>query len=143
MTTTSPQNPVAHDQIVDDALSRTADSRPNHRMWLERPRQDTAVVHVTGELDLAATPRLRDLLAPRLASTLDAIIIDLSQVDFLGTAPLSALAEFQQRALARGITFSIVTGPRCVTRALRATGLTEHFATYAAPGLALATRSIE
>jgi anti-anti-sigma factor len=93
------------------------------RAWLERPTSRTVIVHVAGEVDDATAPELAELLGPRLASTLDSVVIDLSRVSFLGLTGVGLVEQARHRADVVGITLSLVTGPRCVDRALRAAEL--------------------
>ena len=105
-------------------------------MWLERPSSQVVVVRVVGDLDMVTTPQLTELLMPRLDAFLDRVVLDLSRVSFLGTQALRMFVEVQQVAHTRGLTLRLVTGPPCVDRALRASGLSDHFDTYPALGLA-------
>ncbi|GAA4661777.1 hypothetical protein GCM10023214_62570 [Amycolatopsis dongchuanensis] len=64
------------------------------------------------------------MLGCGLRGTLDLLIIDLSELDFLAASGLSVLAHAQIRAEQRDIGLRVVTGQNhCVTRALTATGL--------------------
>ena len=94
------------------------------RLRVRRPRCGTAVLTVRGEVDQLSAPRLREMLSSRLRGTLRTLVIDLSVVDFLGTAGLSALVSADLLARQQGIDVQLVTGDnRCVIRALRLTGL--------------------
>jgi anti-anti-sigma factor len=94
------------------------------RLRVRRPRRGTAVVTVRGEVDQLSAPRLREMLSARLRGTLDTLVIDLSGVEFLGTAGLSALIAADLLARQQQVDIRIVTGDnRCVIRALRLTGL--------------------
>lgn len=130
------------DSVSPPASGHTPSQResmpsPYLRLQLQRPTSQVVVVQVAGDLDTATTPYLTELLAPRLASTAEAVVLDLSRVGFLGTAGLSLLMEARQRADVRGVALRLVTGPVCVERALRATGLTGQFALYSALHLAV------
>jgi anti-anti-sigma factor len=94
---------------------------------VRRPDARTAVISVFGELDEVTAPRLDELLRPRLDSTLKTMVLDFSRLDFLGVAALHMLAAASRRADARQIALRVMAGPPCVERALRATGLADHF----------------
>jgi anti-sigma B factor antagonist len=64
------------------------------------------------------------MLACRLHSTLDLVVLDLHELDFLGTAGLAALGQAQLQAEHHGTEFRIVTANcRPVARALMAAGM--------------------
>ncbi|HVW43201.1 MAG TPA: STAS domain-containing protein [Amycolatopsis sp.] len=97
------------------------------RLTLTRPDRHTAVVAVAGELDASTAPRLSEMVLARLRGTLRAVVVDLSEVDFLAAAGISVLVRANLLARHRGIDLRIVTGGnRCVARALEITGLAEH-----------------
>lgn len=80
------------------------------------------VIHVVGEIDTLTAPVLRAQLDEQLpAATL--LVLDLTQVTFLGSAGLAVLVATKDDAERRAITLRLVPGSRIVTRALEATGL--------------------
>ena len=84
------------------------------------------VLHVVGELDTLTAP----LLAVRLAeqqSAVHKLVVDLSEVSFLGSAGLAALVEAKDAADRDGGQLLVVPGSRIVKRALEATGLLSLF----------------
>ena len=84
------------------------------------------VLHVVGELDTLTAP----LLAVRLAEQQAAVpklVVDLSEVSFLGSAGLAALVEAKDAADRQGGRLLVVPGSRIVKRALEATGLLSLF----------------
>ncbi len=87
---------------------------------------DVRVLHVVGELDTLTSP----LLATRLAeqqSVVAHLVVDLSDVSFLGSAGLAALVQAKEAADARGGQLLVVPGSRIAKRALEATGLLSLF----------------
>lgn len=80
------------------------------------------VVHVVGEIDTLTAPVLRCELAERLPEA-PLLVLDLSEVSFLGSAGLAVLVAAQDDAHRRGHRLRLVCGSRIVTRALEATGL--------------------
>ncbi|GAB2647475.1 hypothetical protein GCM10027271_01270 [Saccharopolyspora gloriosae] len=103
-----------------------------------RPTSAAAVVHVAGELDAETTPRLHELLAPRLSSDAETVIIDLSGLRFLGVTGLRLLAHAHRSATSRSTALRLVDGPVCVDRALHAAGWTGTVPTYPSVAAALA-----
>lgn len=108
-----------------DATATRPSPDSTTRMWLQRPTRDTTVVHVTGDLDMLHAPRLDALLAPRLTSTLHTLVVDLSQVTFLGVDALRLLTTAHHHAESQGKSLRLVTGPPAVDRALLAGGLAD------------------
>ncbi|SNR81111.1 anti-anti-sigma factor [Haloechinothrix alba] len=92
-------------------------------LWTSHPDGESSVVHVMGEVDAATAPDLDELLAPRLVSKVHSLVIDLSRVRFLGAAGVHVLVQAALRAEHQGMSLRLVTGPRCVERALRAGGI--------------------
>lgn len=94
------------------------------RLRVSRPGSGTAVVHVRGEVDVLTAPRLTELLVTRLRGAIRTLVIDLSEVDFLGAAGLSALVHAELLARHRGVTLRVVAGDnRAALRPLTVTGL--------------------
>ncbi len=98
------------------------------RLW--RPTSTAVVLRIAGELDMSSAPRLQDALEPRLSSTAETIILDLSELRFLGVAGLELITQARQCAARRGIQVFLVDGPVCVGRALRAAGWREAVPTF-------------
>ncbi|MFJ7212756.1 STAS domain-containing protein [Amycolatopsis sp. NPDC098790] len=80
---------------------------------------DAATVTVSGDLDLATTPGLRDRLDVELKSRPSALIIDLEGVGFCSSGGLSALLEAATNAHARGIPCAIIATQRAVIRPIK------------------------
>ena len=82
----------------------------------------TRVVRVSGEIDILSAPALRDALLPALESA-PSVVVDLSEVSFLGSSGLAVLVEAREQAQRDGHELRLVRPSRIVTRALEATGL--------------------
>lgn len=98
---------------------------------------------VTGEVDLATGPRLRAALA-ELLELPDAtpIIIDLTQVTFLGSTGIAVLADAHWQAVQRNIPLKIVvTAEGPLPRTLRTTGMDHRLAIH--HDLATALRELD
>ncbi len=97
------------------------DARTGTDIRIEAPVPGTAVVRVSGDVDLAGAPLLRHCLddAP---DDVRGVVLDLSGVVFFGAAGLSALAHVSATAARRGVRRALVC-PSVVLRPMRMTGL--------------------
>ncbi len=89
---------------------------------------DARVVHVVGEIDTLTAPLLRGQLDEQIAAV-PLLVLDLSDVTFLGSAGLAVLVAAKDDADRRGHRLRLVCGSRIVIRALQATGLLPLFDT--------------
>jgi len=80
------------------------------------------VVHVVGEIDTLTAPVLRTRLDEHL-SEVPLLVLDLTEVTFLGSAGLAVLVAARDEADRHNHRFRLVPGSRIVVRALEATGL--------------------
>lgn len=88
---------------------------------------DVRVLHVAGELDTLTAPLLQVRLLEHQAQV-GHVVLDLSDVTFLGSAGLAVLVGAKDDADSRGCQLLLVPGSRIVKRALEATGLLPLFA---------------
>lgn len=86
-----------------------------------------AVVVLSGELDIAAVPVLRDAFADAIGRTRTGVIADLSRVSFIDASGLGALADAANRSrhLPGGMNLSGIPGH--MSKLLRIAGLADHF----------------
>jgi anti-sigma B factor antagonist len=84
-------------------------------------------VTVVGEVDTFTAPVLRSSLDTQLEQSPSELVIDLSGVQFLGSAGLAVLVETQKSARARAISLRLIATTRAVTRPLEVTGLIDLF----------------
>jgi anti-sigma B factor antagonist len=89
-----------------------------------------AVLHVTGEIDMATCDAMAEQVFARMSDRPSALVIDLSGVDFLGSAGLGVLIEASQRAQEAAMTLRIVATTRCVLRPLEISGLLDVLPVY-------------
>jgi anti-sigma B factor antagonist len=85
------------------------------------------LVHLSGDIDIFTTARLRRRLLNTLDHSTDLLILDLSQVTFCGAGGLGVLIGVQGRARALGITLALTGLPPRVARLLCITGLDRRF----------------
>ena len=81
------------------------------------------VLRVSGDLDLETAPRLLAGAEPHLAGSTDALIIDLSTLQFIDSSGLSALIRINQRMVAAGRPLTIIAPAPQVAKAFEITGL--------------------
>ena len=84
-------------------------------------------VTVVGEVDTFTAPVLRSSLDTQLEQQPKELVIDLSGVQFLGSAGLAVLVETQKSARSREVDLRLVATTRAVTRPLEVTGLIDLF----------------
>jgi anti-sigma B factor antagonist len=87
---------------------------------------DVRVLHVVGELDTLTAPLLQARLLEQQAQV-NHLVLDLTEVAFLGSAGLAVLVGAKDDAENRGCRLLLVPGSRIVKRALEATGLLQLF----------------
>ena len=84
-------------------------------------------VKVVGEVDTFTAPVLRSTLDGQLEQSPRELVIDLSGVQFLGSAGLAVLVETQKSARAKDVGLRLIATTRAVTRPLDVTGLIDLF----------------
>ena len=87
-----------------------------------QPRPGTVAVQVVGEIDASTVPELALALDSAWETRPRTMVLDLSRVEFLGTAGLTEILHTSERAQAANADFRIVTGGRSVVRALDVIG---------------------
>ena len=85
-----------------------------------------SVLHVVGEIDTLTAPLLRAQLDTQIPTN-PLLVLDLTEVTFLGSAGLAVLVAAKDEAELRDHRLRIVPGSRIVVRALQATGLLNIF----------------
>ncbi|WP_233226311.1 STAS domain-containing protein [Amycolatopsis sp. CA-126428] len=96
---------------------------PNLRLRTAWPAPHAVLVTVRGDLDSATAADLASLLSDRLWATPEQLVVDLSEVDFLGVAGVGVLLHAALQAGQGGTDLLVVTGANAgVRRALRVTG---------------------
>lgn len=84
-------------------------------------------VTVVGEVDTFTAPVLRSTLDSQLEQQPRDLVIDLSGVQFLGSAGLAVLVETQKSSRAKEVGLRLIATTRAVTRPLEVTGLIDLF----------------
>jgi anti-sigma B factor antagonist len=81
------------------------------------------VVHVYGELDVATTPELREVLVGLVGEGSNKLILDLDGVDFLDSTGLGTIISALKRARTHGGDLRLVCTQARITRLFEITGL--------------------
>jgi anti-sigma B factor antagonist len=103
--------------------------------FLVEVRKDgaTAVVAVSGELDLASGPELEAQLDQLNGPETTLVVIDLRRLDFMDSTGLSILVRAHQRLAGEGCEMGLVRGSQQVQRLLDLTGVAERLRLVDAP----------
>jgi anti-sigma B factor antagonist len=97
-----------------------------------------AVVSVTGEVDVASAPRLREQLIGLVAEGDTKLVLDLDNVDFLDSTGLGVIVGALKRARTHGGDLRIACEQPRILKVFEITGL--HLAMPILPTVAEATR---
>ena len=89
------------------------------------------VVHLHGEFDEASGVSMAELVRQALSRRPAALVVDLTEVDFVGSAALSVLVDARRQAGEAGIALGVVAARRVTLLPLELTGLTRVFAVFA------------
>ncbi len=84
------------------------------------------VLSASGEIDTLTAPTLRTALLAGVGDV-ELVVVDLSDVEFLGSSGLAVLVEARDHVQRNGHRLRLVCGSRIVLRALEATGLSSLF----------------
>lgn len=90
---------------------------------------DVAVVGVSGELDMLTAPELVGAIEAAARKNPAALVVDLSTVDFLASAGMSALITAHEDVAPRA-RFAVVADGPATSRPLRLVGIDQIFAMY-------------
>ncbi len=97
-----------------------------------------AVLEVKGEVDLATIPAFEAAIVDALAQRPSALIIDMSEVDFLASAGLQALVSTHEKVSGTA-GFAVVADGPATSRPIELTGLDQILALHSSVSEAKAT----
>ena len=113
---------------LDDEGVGYVDARRLLSVAVERLDDAVSVIHVAGEVDMVTGSLLQSQLRQVLATQPQRLIIDLSQVSFMGSAALSVLLSIRHAAAQQSITLQLRgTQRRAVAVPLQITGVDRLF----------------
>jgi anti-sigma B factor antagonist len=87
----------------------------------------SARIALRGEFDIASADDARRALQELLSRGLDAVVVDLSGLDFMDSTGVQFLVDGRETALARGVKLSLVHGGEPVMRVLTVSGVSALF----------------
>jgi anti-sigma B factor antagonist len=88
-----------------------------------RSEDGVSVITVTGEIDIATAPTLREHVAQVVETSGSDLIIDLSAVDFIDSTGLGVIVGAYKKVGEREGSLSVVSGQELVRRLFSITGL--------------------
>jgi anti-sigma B factor antagonist len=97
-----------------------------------------ALVHVRGEVDMAAEAPLRRRIGEAMADEPAAVVLDLTGVTFFASAGLHVLVDLHHDTTARGVSLHVVADSRIVLRPMAITGVDQLVTVVASVDQALA-----
>ena len=103
------------------------------------PAGGVVVLHVAGEVDLLTANLLGERIRERLVPINRVLVLDLSEVSFLGSAGLAEIVSASRSGTETGVRVLLVATNRAVLRPLEVTGLLSLFTVYDTVGAALAS----
>lgn len=110
---------------ITESFSRIDGIEPFRVTLLQH--QAIVVAHVDGEVDMLTGPALQSHLDQALATRPERLIVDLSQVTFLGSTGLAVLINTQEAATHQGTTLQLRGIGRAAARVLQTTNLASFF----------------
>ena len=106
----------------------------------EEWRGPTAVLRVAGVLDMLTAPQLEESISASMRKNPSALIVDLSDVDFLASAGMGVLVAARDRADST-VRFGVVADGPATSRPLKLVGLADLIGLY--PSLAEALAALD
>jgi anti-anti-sigma factor len=110
-------------------MATTPPEEPNYNVEHD-PVEGALLVTATGELDLAAAPRLATVLSIATQGAEPNVVLDLAAVDFIDSTALGAIMHASTEAEAVGKQMLVVALDGPVRRLLEITNLTGRFRVY-------------
>jgi anti-sigma B factor antagonist len=94
---------------------------------LHEPTGDPPVIRADGELDMAAAPELREMLAQAIIEGRKRVVLDLSETTFVDSTTIGTLIGAHQRLLQCGGQLELVCSNKNVLRTFEFAGLRQEF----------------
>lgn len=133
--------------MTDESFSVATDDgsagdrrRSGLRLVIDQPMPGVRVVQVAGELDLLTVPQLDSCLLSQIDGGGGHVVVDLSEVTFLGAAGLGSLVKAREVAARQGVELHLAgVDHRAVARPLEITELRTTFAIHSSTHSVIAT----
>ncbi|HEY5720148.1 MAG TPA: STAS domain-containing protein [Gammaproteobacteria bacterium] len=94
-------------------------------------RDTTAIVSLSGDVDLETSPQVRKALLAALGSGSDAVLADLAEVTYIDSSGVASLVEALQKARGAGKRFALVAVSDAAHRVLELARLDRVFTIHA------------
>ena len=104
----------------------------------EGTRDGTSIVAVSGEVDVATAPAVRDCLDQVIERDAGVVVVDLTGVTFIDSTGLGVLIGARKRCADEGRDVRVVVAEPRILKVFEITGLTELFTIRPSLDLALA-----
>ena len=123
-----------------DPAAEASDAAAEQVIHLDADRvgDGAVVVRVDGDIDTLTSPLLSSFVADQFEAEPRVLVLDLTRVQFLGSAGLAALIVAREEAGRRDVKLRLVSTSHAVLRPLAATGLANEFDVYENMDAALA-----
>lgn len=113
-----------------NAAARSVATAPNvgcviNEEWIGR----TVVIYASGVLDMLTSPQLEVSIATSLQQRPSALVVDLTDVDFLASAGMGVLVAARDQA-ASTVRFAVVANGPATSRPLKMVGLADLIGLY-------------
>ena len=109
------------------------------QQFTEHEVDGVAVVVAVGAVDMLTAPQLQDAITAAAQRKPAGLVVDMTQVDFLGSAGMQVLMT-SRKQLDAGIKFAVVADGPATSRPLKLVGIADIVALYASLDEALAAR---
>ncbi|WNG86448.1 STAS domain-containing protein [Mycobacterium sp. ITM-2016-00317] len=106
------------------------------QQFSEHQIDGVVVVVATGAVDMLTAPQLQEVVTAALARRPDGLIIDLTAVDFLGSAGMQVLM-ITRKELDGAIKFAVVADGPATSRPLKITGVADYIDLFSTLDVAL------
>jgi anti-anti-sigma factor len=107
-----------------------SDSDTPFLRWHVEPARDAVIVHLTGEIDLGTRSALADAISHATTTPAALIVIDLTNITFIGSTGLQLLIEAHQDAARADRQLRIAHGGGAARRAFEVAGIQQLLAIY-------------
>ena len=99
--------------------------QPKFDVQEEDVDERTRIIDAGGEIHVSTAPRFSVLLDSAIGRGKTAVVLDLSEVEFIDSTGLGGLLELRSTLRARNVVLEIVAGDGPVRQAVEITGLAE------------------
>jgi anti-sigma B factor antagonist len=111
----------------DGPNGQTTPEGPAGEMFMVERGPGVTVLHLRGDVDAAAAPTLRTVLAEIVEEAVPLLRIDMAAVDFIDSVGISVLVAAYNRTVDRNLAFEVAAVPEGCLRVFEITRLTDVF----------------